>query len=280
MVNLNFTETINAPANKVWFALWDDAHYRKWTATFCEGSYAVSEWKKGSRVHFLGPDGRGMYADIAELVPNEKMYFTHIGELKNFEEQPVEGKTSEWSGAQENYTLVENNGVTTLTVLLQSVENYMEYMQNTFPQALARVKELAEDLYIEVSVTVNQNLETVWNNFTRPEHITQWNSASPEWHTPRAENNPVTGGAFSYRMEARDGSMGFDFSGVYSEVVPQKSIAYAMSDGRRVVIEFTQVEDGVLVSEKFHPENENPFELQRDGWQAILNSFKAYTELR
>ena len=84
MKHLTFEIEINAPADKVWNAMWDEENYKKWTSTFCEGSYAKSSWKQGERIHFLDPNGNGMYSEISTLVPNEKMFFTHIGNIKNF----------------------------------------------------------------------------------------------------------------------------------------------------------------------------------------------------
>jgi len=106
----------------------------------------------------------------------------------------------------------------------------------------------------------------------------KWNSASEDWHTPRAQNDLRTGGSFSSRMEAKDGSMGFDFGGVYDEVRPHEYIEYTLGDGRKVTIDFTQQEGQTVVTEKFEPENQNAPEFQQQGWQMIMDSFKRYTE--
>ncbi|TGD57918.1 SRPBCC domain-containing protein [Flavobacterium humi] len=144
MKKLEFKIAIEAPAAIVWKALWEDQNYKKWTAVFCEGSYTKTDWKEGSRVHFLSPSGEGMYSTIEKMVPNEKMYFTHIGEMKNFEEQPLTDETRKWSGARENYTLSENNGTTTLLVEMDITEDYQDYFNEAFPKGLALVKEMAE----------------------------------------------------------------------------------------------------------------------------------------
>lgn len=132
---------------------------------------------------------------------------------------------------------------------------------------------------ITVEATVNAPIETVWKCWTEPKHITKWNNASDDWHTPHAENDLRVGGKFLSRMESRDGSMGFDFVGTYQEVIEYKMIAYSMEDGRKVEITFVS-EDGktTQVTETFDPENENTLELQKTGWQAILNNFKNYVE--
>jgi len=131
---------------------------------------------------------------------------------------------------------------------------------------------------ITVETLVNASIEKVWSCWTEPAHITQWNAASDDWHTPHAENDLRTGGTFSSRMEAKDGSFGFDFGGTYDEVIPQERIAYTMSDGRKVEITFTQQGEAVKIVETFDAEQENSPEIQKSGWQAIMNSFKTYTE--
>jgi uncharacterized protein YndB with AHSA1/START domain len=131
---------------------------------------------------------------------------------------------------------------------------------------------------ITVNATVNAPLEKVWHSWSAPEHIMQWCSATPEWHVPHATNDLRAGGKFLTRMEAKDGSMGFDFEGVYSEVVQHKKIAYGMSDGRKVEITFEAASDTTTVTETFDAETQNPVEMQRAGWQAILDNFKKYTE--
>jgi len=110
------------------------------------------------------------------------------------------------------------------------------------------------------------------------EHITKWNSASEDWHTPRATNDLRTGGKFTSRMEAKDGSVGFDFGGTYSEVKPNQRIAYTMDDGRKVSITFSGDNKSTKVVESFEAESVNSTELQRGGWQSILDNFKKYTE--
>ena len=138
--------------------------------------------------------------------------------------------------------------------------------------------ETATRTSITVENTINAPVEKVWAYWSAPEHITKWNNASEDWHSPRAENDLRTGGKFSTRMEAKDGSMGFDFGGTYDEVKTNEVIAYTMSDGRKVVVNFTIVGDQTKVIETFDAEETNPIEMQRGGWQAILDNFKKYVE--
>ena len=135
-----------------------------------------------------------------------------------------------------------------------------------------------EKINITVATTVNAPVAKVWEFWTNPKHITNWNNASDDWHTPRAENDLRVGGKFLSRMEAKDGSMGFDFNGVYDEVKTNELIAYTMEDGRKVKINLEDLGNETNITETFEAENENPVELQRGGWQSILDNFKKYTE--
>jgi len=131
---------------------------------------------------------------------------------------------------------------------------------------------------LTVETTVNAPVEKVWKYWTEPAHVMKWNSASDDWHTPRAENDLRVGGKFSSRMEAKDGSMGFDFGGVYEKVDDLKLIEYTMGDGRRVSIRFSTEGNTTRVVEDFDAEETNPIEMQQYGWQSIMDSFKRYTE--
>lgn len=131
---------------------------------------------------------------------------------------------------------------------------------------------------ITVEVEIEAPLANVWNRWTLPEHITQWNFASDEWCCPSAINELEPGGALVWRMEARDGSMGFDLNGTYEEIETGKFISYTLEDGRRVKIDFTVNGDKVKLAESFDPEGNNPEEMQRAGWQAILDNFRKYVE--
>ncbi len=135
-----------------------------------------------------------------------------------------------------------------------------------------------EKTMITVSTTVNAPTEKVWDLWTAPGHIVNWNNASPDWHTPKANNDLREGGTFSYRMEARDGSAGFDFNGHYTRVVPRQEIDYEMEDGRKAHIVFTAEGNATRIDESFEPEGTHPEEMQRSGWQAILDNFKQYAE--
>lgn len=131
---------------------------------------------------------------------------------------------------------------------------------------------------ITVETLINAPIEKIWAYWTVPEHITKWNNASEDWHTTRAENDLRIGGKFLSRMEAKDGSFGFDFEGIYDDVVTNEKISYTLLDDRKVDVTFLQTGNGVQITETFEAETENTLELQKFGWQAILNNFKNYVE--
>ena len=138
--------------------------------------------------------------------------------------------------------------------------------------------ETKEKTLIAIEAIVNTPVEKVWKYWTTPEHITKWNFASDDWNCPRAENDLQVGRKFSFRMEAKDGSFGFDFWGTYDEIKTNELIAYTMGDERKAKITFTSNGNCVHITQIFEAENENPVEMQKGGWQAILNNFKKYTE--
>ncbi|BAV07244.1 Uncharacterized conserved protein YndB, AHSA1/START domain [Filimonas lacunae] len=131
---------------------------------------------------------------------------------------------------------------------------------------------------ITVSAIVHADSKKVWDYYNNPEHITQWNFADPSWHCPSASNDMRVGGKYVARMEAKDGSFGFDLEATYNAVAEGESFTYAMPNGRQVTVVFQQKGNATEVDVTFDPETENPLEMQRNGWQAILNSFKRYTE--
>lgn len=131
---------------------------------------------------------------------------------------------------------------------------------------------------ITVETVVNAKLNQVWDAWNNPEDIKQWNTAQDDWHTTRSTVDLHEGGRFMSRMEAKDGSVGFDFGGTYTRIIPHETIEYRMSDGREVKVDFDEQDGGVLVKETFDTETENPPELQRQGWQAIMDNFGRHVE--
>lgn len=138
--------------------------------------------------------------------------------------------------------------------------------------------EKSERTSVTITANVNAPVSKVWEYWTAPEHITKWNNASEDWHSPRADNDVKTGGKFNIRMEAKDGSQGFDFGGVYDNVKPIELIEYTMGDGRKVSATFKENGGTTEIIQTFEAEETHPVDFQRAGWQAILDNFKKYTE--
>ena len=137
---------------------------------------------------------------------------------------------------------------------------------------------MAEKKTITVQAVINAPVEKVWKLYSEPKHIVRWNNASDDWHTPRAENDLKVGGTFLFRMEAKDGSSGFDFNGTYTEVKINELIAYSIEGGRKVKVTFAKQGAATNVVISFEAESINSPEMQRSGWQAILNNLKKYAE--
>lgn len=131
---------------------------------------------------------------------------------------------------------------------------------------------------ITIETLVHAPINLVWDTWNSPNHVVHWNHASDDWHSPKAENNFVVGGKFVYRMEAKDNSFGFDFSGTYEEIVDKKRVVTRLDDNRLVKTEFYGENDSVRIVETFEAEDQNSIELQREGWSSILNNYKLYTE--
>lgn len=144
MEKLNFSVNINAPKEKVWETLWNDATYREWTKAFSENSHAVTDWQQGSKVLFLDGQGRGMVSRIEINKPYEFMSFKHLGEVKDGIEDTESEAVKSWAGATENYTLTEANGATTVAIEMDGADDFKDYMVNTWPKALELLKSISE----------------------------------------------------------------------------------------------------------------------------------------
>ncbi len=144
MEKKEFKISINAPKERVWEILWDDSTYRQWTSAFSEGSYALTDWKKGSKALFLGSTGDGMVSTIADNIPNEYMSIMHLGEIKDGVEDTESGGAKAWAGSMENYTLKTVDSATELTVDMDIAPGFMDYFMKTWPKALEKLKTIAE----------------------------------------------------------------------------------------------------------------------------------------
>jgi uncharacterized protein YndB with AHSA1/START domain len=274
MKKINFEIDIQASAKKIWQVLWFIDTYKKWTSVFSEEGFFIGNWQEGSTMQFVNATGNGIYAIIEKNIEPLQMTIRHQGEIK----AGVQTE-SNWAGAIEQYNLTEKNGYTTLQLQMDTIEEIETYFLETFPKALALIKQIAEQpIPITVQALVHVPIEKAWKYFTIPTHITQWNFAADSWQCPTASNNLSVGGSFDYRMEAKDGSFGFNFIGKYHTIELYKQIGSTMGDGRKLNIHFELAEGGCKVVEIFDAEDMNSLALQQGGWQAILNNFKTYTE--
>lgn len=131
---------------------------------------------------------------------------------------------------------------------------------------------------IIIKTLISGNIKKIWDFYTLPEHITKWNFATSDWQCPRASNDMKVGGKYFARMEAKDGSFGFDFEAIYDKVIPKEKITYTMEDDRKVTIHFNNIDNKTELIIEFDAEEENSIEIQKEGWQSILNNFKKYVE--
>jgi hypothetical protein len=145
MEKLEFKIEIEATKDRIWNILWSDTTYRQWAAAFCEGTYAISDWNEGDKIHFLTSSGDGMYGFIESKQENKYMAFKHIGELKNFKEMPIDEETQVWTGAMETYRLTSTTTGTLLETTMDCLEQYAGYFENSFPKGLELVKQLSEN---------------------------------------------------------------------------------------------------------------------------------------
>lgn len=276
MITKEYKQIIKASSAEVWLQLFNPSSYTVWTAAFSHGSYTKGELLQNNEVHYLDTNGNGIASLIKECVINERLIIEHHYEIKNL---VVDTAKHDWYGMLESYTLNKiSENETELIASLNTTEAFMSYFDEMFPIALANIVWLCEKNIISIEANINAPMEKVWNYYTEPQHIMQWNQASPDWHCPQASAQLNVGGKFSSTMAAKDGSISFDFWGTYTHVEAHKNLAYTMGDNRAAKIMFIEHADKVRVIISFEPETQNPIAMQKAGWQAILNSFKNYTE--
>lgn len=284
MKRKQYETTIDAPRERVWETLWGDQSYVEWTSAFAEGSKVETDWEEGGKVLFLNAENEGMVARIEEKKAPEKMVFKHLGMVDKSGKEDFESeKVKAWSGAEEIYILKENGLKTELLVKMDLDEGHEDFFDNAWPKAFEKLKNLAEsekqeNQKISVKTVVNAPVDKVWQYWTQPNHVTRWNYASPDWHSPSAKNDLRENGRFSYRMESKDGNHGFDFEGKYDRVDIHKQISYTMDDGRKADVLFQEDGNSTVVEEIFDADKSHSAEMQKSGWQAILDNFKRHVE--
>ncbi len=273
--------------------------WRAWTeAELLDQWWAPKPWKTETKSMDFRPGGRWLYDMVG---PEGERH----GSLQRFEEiakeefftgedafTDSEGNVNEempvgfWKNtfvATERGTLVTSfiqypNREALETIVNMGMAEGLSLAQDNLDELLAALAGSPSGGKITVKAVIAAAPDKVWERYTAPEHITQWNFASDDWHCPRAENDMRVGGKYSARMEAKDGSWGFDFEAVYDEIEDGKSFTYTMEDGRKVTADFNDLGGQTEVVVTFYAESENPVEMQQAGWQAILDNFKKYAE--
>lgn len=286
MKTVRISTTINASPEAVWHAVIGEDTYPQWTESFSPGSCAKGDWSIGSKMYFLGDDGNGgeggMVSTIAENRLHEYISIKHEGIVHNGVEDYDSEHVQQWAPAYENYTFRQVEDGTEFSVENDIQDEDYEGFKKSWELALQKLKDLAEGRpmsTVTVAANIHAPIEQVWKYWTQPEHITQWNAASDDWECPTATNDLRVGGTFSSRMQAKDGSMGFDFGGTYTAVKEYELIEYDLGDSRHVTIQFMDIPgEFVSVKETFDIEQQNSADMQRQGWQSIMNNFKQYTE--
>lgn len=289
MKTINQSIEIKATKEAIWAAIVNGNKYQAWTADFHEGSRFEGFWQKGARLKFLANDENsepmGMISEV--------MVYDHLKDLAvkpvAFLGGGVEDYTSEelqkWTPTLESYHIETiSEGVERFTVTQTIPEEYFDMLNDRWTPALLKLKEVCEQNLspfskITVEVTLEASLEDAWTYWTNPEKMVKWNFASDDWHCPQAAIDLEVGGQYSATMAARDGSMSFEFWGIYTEIQPQKHLATQMGDGRQTWVDFEFIgPDRVRVVESFEAEGENSLDMQQAGWQAILNNYKKAVE--
>ena len=286
MKKLNLEIAINTSPENVWDSVVNKTKYNRWTSAFGETSHFEGGWNKGDTIRFLAFNNEGqkmgMISEIAESRFPEYISIKHLGNILNGVEDFTSEEVKKWAPSFENYTIERTAGNNTLFKVDMVVpEDYYDMFMQMWPNALTLLKQVSEEsagTKITISALINAEIGKVWEYWTEPNHIIKWNAASDDWHCPFAENDLKENGKFRSTMASRDGKMSFEFEGVYSLIKKHEAIHYGMADGREVQVSFSSEGNATRVTETFDAENVHSVELQRNGWQSILNNFKQHAE--
>ena len=282
MKRIELERSFKATPELLWELIVDPDHYRYWVSAFSEGSKFVGDWSQGSRIRFVMEDESGLESGmLSEVVASEwprHISIRHIGFIMNGIEDYDSPETKIWTPAYENYTLEPHEGGLCTFKLAQDIpesyeEEFIANWQVAFDLMAQRLFLLPDLKYrITLEASSKSSASVLWERLTQPELVKTWNYASDDWHCPLATNDLKIGGEFHYEMAAKDGSMAFDFWGTYDTIEKDKLLAFTLGDGRKVTVDLLDKPWGCLVVERFEPEQENNLNLQRQGWQAILNN--------
>lgn len=281
--------TITTPPEVVWAAIINDKKFRLWCDAFEPGSHFVGGWQQGQSIQFLMKDDQGqlhgMQSEVAVSEHPSRLTIHNVGVVNDGVIDAESDEAKKWINTYETYELKPITPQSTLfTVDVDVHEEYFADMSDAWNRALLKLKELCEKnlapfVPITVTTDVRAAVEKAWLGWTSAESVKRWNHASDDWHCPAASNDLRVGGRFTYTMAALNGRISFDFSGTYTEVVQNERITSQLDDGCMVWVTFTAAgPENTRVTEVFEAENEHLLDLQRDGWQAILDNYKKIVE--
>ena len=281
--------TINVPREVVWAAIINDKKFRLWCVAFEPGSHFVGGWQQGQSIRFLMKDGQGqlhgMQSEIAVSEHLRRITLHNVGVVNGDVVDFDSDEAKKWINTYEMYELEQISPQSTrFSVNVETHEDYFDDMSGAWSQALLNLKEVCENnqapfVSITVTTDVQVPVEKAWMCWTSTEYVEKWNHASADWYCPAAGNDLRVGGRFIYTMASLDGRVSFDFAGTYTDVVHGDRITSQLDDGRRVWVTFEAAgPESTRVVEVFEAEYVNSLDLQRDGWQAILDNFRRVVE--
>lgn len=289
MKTINQSIEIKATKEAIWAAIVNVNKYQIWASAFSEGSTFEGIWQKGAKLKFFANDDKGQAMGmITEVVTFEHLKAISLKPIGFFGDNQEDYESEElkiWANTQESY-LIESisEGVQRFTVTQTIPEAHFDMFSDSWTAALLKLKEVCENNLspfhkITIEAIVEAPIEAVWAYWTNPEKMMKWNFASEDWHCPKASIDLRVGGDFVATMAAKDGSMAFDFGGTYTEISHHKRLVNQLGDGRMMWSDFEVLgPNQVRVVEAFEAEGENSLDMQRMGWQAILNNFKKAVE--
>lgn len=279
---------INASPEVIWEAIVDPIKYEAWTYVFTQDSYFEGGWNEGDSIKFLITNEKGklegMLSEIAKVDYPHFISIRHLGYIIDGVADTTSESVQSWAPSYENYSLKSiDNCKTEFSVTMDADDSYAKEIEDAWAEALPLIKSLSETtqsnpMLITIRTWTKADIRVLWEAFTEPTHITKWNYASEDWYCPEATNNLVKGGTFDYIMAAKDNSIEFHFIGTYTNIVPHQSITFQLEDKRTVSINFVPSPQGIKIEETFMPETTHSYQLQRQGWQSILERFVTYAE--
>ncbi|MGL5382265.1 MAG: SRPBCC domain-containing protein [Culicoidibacterales bacterium] len=277
MQTLKQAMIIQAPITTIWAAIIHHRHFATWSRVWHEQSHFSGTWQLGAQLQFS--DGTaGVVATVTTYDFPQTIGLQYTGVIEDGEVVTTGPNAELWCAMTEAYTFQQLNPVTTrFEVTMNCRDDLYLAFEQMWAQGLIALKHFCEQPAslpeLTIGTTFNYSCKQAWYHWLNLESITVWNHASADWYCPKAVHDFRVGGTFSYTMAAKDDSFQFDFSGIFTEIVPERYLALLLDDGRRVHIHFIQDGEQLHLFQQFEAEQENPLALQQQGWQAILDNF-------